>query len=149
MRALAPRERHYHCPVVGDAGELARRAVERWNAHDLEPVYADWEPEIVVRPDPYFPDSGVLHGKDAARRFWEDQRDALGYGHLEILETHDLGDRCLLRVRQHVEAPASGVRGAYDWSFVTTARAGKVVRIEFFIDRDHGLAAVGLTRGDS
>jgi hypothetical protein len=90
--------------VAPDAAELARRSVQQWNAADLEAIYADWDPEITVRPDANFPDAGELVGVHAARRFWEDQREFMGIGHAEILEEHDLGDRCLLRIRQHVEA---------------------------------------------
>ena len=41
-------------------------------------------------------------------------------------------------------AMGPGVRGAYEWSMLTTVRSGKAVRIEFFIDRDAGLAAAGV-----
>ena len=132
---------------MGPAAELARHGVERWNARDLDAVYATWDPEIVVRPDRYFPDSGEIVGKAAAQRFWEDQREFMGVGVMEILEEHDLGDRCLMRIRQHVDAPASGVRSAYEWSYLTTARAGKLVAVAFFIDRNEGLAAAGLGDG--
>jgi hypothetical protein len=83
-------------------------------------------------------------GADAARRFWLDQVRYSGVGRLEIVEEHDLGDRCLMRIRQHVDAPASGIQSSYEWSFLTAARDGKVARIEFFIDRDRGLAAARL-----
>jgi ketosteroid isomerase-like protein len=131
-----------------EAVELARSAVERWNAGDLDAVYADWDPEIVVRPDSSFPDAGELCGVPAARRFLEDQREFMGPGRLEILEAHDLAERCLLRIRQNVEAPASGVRSSYDWSILSTARAGKITRIEFFIDREQALAVAGVLRAD-
>jgi ketosteroid isomerase-like protein len=94
--------------------------------------------------DPYFPESAQLVGKAAGQRFWESQRDSMGPGLLEILEEYDLGDRCLIRIRQHVRAPASGVQGSYDWSYITAVRDGKVARIEFYIDRDKGLEAAGL-----
>jgi hypothetical protein len=74
---------------MGPAAELARHSVERWNAQDLDAVYATWDSEIVVRPDPYFPDSGELVGQAAAQRFWEDQREYMGTGVVEILEEHD------------------------------------------------------------
>jgi ketosteroid isomerase-like protein len=134
--------------VIQEAVELARSAVERWNAGDLDAVYAGWDPEIIVRPDSNFPDAGELHGVPAARRFWEDQREFMGAGRLEILEAHELAERCLLRIRQNVVAPASGVRSSYDWSMLTTARAGKIIRIEFFIDREQALAAAGVPRAD-
>jgi hypothetical protein len=126
---------------VAGALELARLAIEQWNAGDLDAVYATWDPGLVVRPDPYFPDSGELVGIAAARRFWEWQRDIMGVGRLVIIEERDAGDRCLMRIRQHVEAPVSGVKDSYEWSFLTTARDGKVVRMEFFIDRDQGLSS--------
>ena len=126
------------------ASELARLSIERWNAGDLDAVYATWDPQIIVCPDPYYPDSGELLGAAAARRFWEDQRDFSGAGRLKILEERDLGDRCLMRIRQHIDAPASGVHGAYEWSYLVTAREGRVALVEFYIDRDAGLAAAGL-----
>ncbi len=135
--------------MIRKALELARSAVERWNADDLDAVYADWHPEIIVRPDSNFPDAGELVGAPAARRFFEDQREFMGAGRLEILEEHDLGERCLLRIRQNVDAPASGVRSSYDWSLLTTAHEGKITRIEFFIDREQALAAAGALRADS
>jgi ketosteroid isomerase-like protein len=133
---------------VEEASEIARRGIECWNARDLERMFADWDPDIVVRPDPYYPDSKLLIGEKAARRFWEEQRDTMGYGHLEVIEEHSLGERCLIRIRQHVEARASGLRSSYEWSYLTTVRAGKVVRIEFFLDRERGLAAAGLDGAD-
>jgi ketosteroid isomerase-like protein len=131
--------------VAGEALTVARRGIDLWHAGDLEAVYRTWDPEIVIVPDPYFPDSAELVGKAAGRRFWESQRESMGLGRLEILEEYDLGDRCLMRVRQHVYAPASGVQGSYDWSYLTTVREGKVVRIEFDIDRGHGLEGAGLS----
>src|SRR5437763_12917981 len=124
--------------------ELARLHIERWNTSELDDVFATWDPDIVVRPDPYYPDSAELVGSEPARGFWLDQARYSGVGRMEIVEERDLGDRCLMRIRQYVDAPASGIQSSYEWSFLTTARQGRVVRIEFFIDRDRGLAAAGL-----
>jgi ketosteroid isomerase-like protein len=129
---------------VRGAVEFARLFIERWNASDLEAVFATWDPDIVVRPDPYFPDSAELVGLEPARRFWLDQARYSGVGRLEILEEHDLGSRCLMRIRQHGDAPASGIQSNYEWSFLTTVREGRVVCVEFFLDRDQGVAAAGL-----
>jgi ketosteroid isomerase-like protein len=134
----------YSCRLVSDAADLARRAVQSWNAGDLDGYFAAWDRQIVVRPDPYFPDSEVLVGAEAARRFIMDQLQFMGSGELEIVEEHDLGERSLLRVRQEVEAPASGVRSSYEWSFLATARDGKLVSMDFFIDRERGREAAGV-----
>ena len=130
--------------VPASATDLARLGVHWWNSGDFEAVYASWHPEITFRPDVNFPDAGELN-QQQARRFVEDQLQFMGNGHLEIVEEHDLGERCLLRIRQHVEAPASGVRSSYEWSSLTTAREGKVVRVEFFIDRTEARRAAGVS----
>jgi ketosteroid isomerase-like protein len=49
-----------------------------------------------------------------------------------------------MRIRQHGDAPASGIQSNYEWSFLTTVREGRVVCVEFFLDRDKGVAAAGL-----
>jgi ketosteroid isomerase-like protein len=132
---------------VADAVELVRYAVERWNAGDTEAVFATWDPAIVMRPDPYFPDSAALVGVEAARGFYKDQLEFMGAGRLSIVEEHDLGERSLLRIRQEVQAPASGVRSTYEWSLLTTVREGRVVATDFFMDRDAGRRAAGVADG--
>lgn len=130
--------------MEGEALRLVREGIALWNAADMDGIVAAWDDGIIIRPDPYFPDSAVSVGKDAARRFWEMQQETLGVSQVEILEEHDLGDRCLVHCRQHVEAPSSGVEGSFDWSILVTAREGKIVMYEFFLDRERGLAAAGL-----
>jgi hypothetical protein len=66
----------------------------------------------------------------------------MGTGQLEAQEEIHL-DRCLVRVLQRVHS-RSGFDSAYAWSHIVTARKGKVVMIEFFIDADRGRAALGL-----
>src|ERR1043166_8546974 len=50
---LTERRSVYICLVLG-ASELARLSIERWNAGDLDGVYATWDPQVIVRPDPYY-----------------------------------------------------------------------------------------------
>src|SRR5437763_654951 len=127
---------------MGPALALSRRMMERWNADDFEAVYSTWDPYLVVRPDPEYPE-GPCFGVQSARRFWESQRESMGLGQLEAEEEHDLGDRCLVRVMQPVHS-RSGFESAYAWSMIVTAREGKVIMVEFFIDANQGRAAVGL-----
>jgi ketosteroid isomerase-like protein len=112
--------------------ELARAMAQAWNAEDPEAVYRLWDPDIVVRPDPEFPE-GVMHGERAGREFWQSTIDALGLAGVEILDELDLGRSALVRVRQGVRS-ASGIEGTWEWSMIVTAREGKAIMIEFFID---------------
>ena len=60
--------------------------VERWNAGDVEGMVAVCDPDVVVRPDPGMRViEGIPKGSVAARRFIENQRDAMGLGRLTVL----------------------------------------------------------------
>jgi ketosteroid isomerase-like protein len=128
--------------MAGEGLTLARRMVECWNANDMEGAYATFDQQVVARPDPDFPE-GAAFGEAAARRFWESNRDSLGLGRLEIEQELDLGDRCLVRVAQQIKSP-SGIESSWSWSLIITAREGKAVLVEFFIDGDRAKRALGL-----
>jgi ketosteroid isomerase-like protein len=81
--------------------------------------------------------------RESAAGFWHSVRDALGPDPLAVEEEHDLGDRALWRLKQTVSSP-SGVQSAYSWSFLITARQGKVIMVEFFIDDAALLAELGI-----
>jgi ketosteroid isomerase-like protein len=73
-----------------------------------------------------------------------EQRESMGLGQLEAEEELDLcNNQCLVRVMQPVHS-RSGFESAYDWSMIVTAREGRVVMVEFFIDADRGRAALRL-----
>jgi ketosteroid isomerase-like protein len=116
--------------------------IEGWNDGRLENVFATFDENIVVRTDPTWPER-VWFGRDAAERFWQSVRDALGGSRVSVEEEHDLGDRALWRIRQPVSS-ASGVQGAYSWSFLLAARGNRVIMIEFFIDDAALRAELGL-----
>jgi hypothetical protein len=107
---------------------------------------AVWHPAIVVRPDPYFPESAILYGKQDARIFFDGLISAMGSGELEVALARESGDRCLLDVVQRIEAPGSGLTGTLDWSVIATVRDGLAVVIEFFLDRDRAHSAFEAVR---
>jgi ketosteroid isomerase-like protein len=133
--------------MAADALELAHLLIDRWNAADLDAVYERFAPDIVVRPDRNFPDATEIHGVRGAKAFWESNREAMGPGELQIQEEIAAGHQCLMRIRQHVHARASGIQGTFDWSFLATVAEGKVVRAEFFIDHAEALAALEAAKG--
>jgi len=112
--------------------------LEGWNAGNSALIFETFDQDIVVRPNPTWPE-GTFFGKESAERFWHGVREALGGSKVVVEEEHDLGDRALWRVHQPVHS-ASGVEGGYSWSFLLTARSGRVILVEFFID-DAGIRA--------
>jgi ketosteroid isomerase-like protein len=117
--------------------------VERWNSGDFEAIWATFDPDIVIRPDPDWPE-GVCLGTEAAQRFWLSQREAMGLGRLSIEAEHDLGAACVVRINQPVHS-RSGFESAYSWSLVVTVRDGRAVMAEFFIDAERARRVLGLT----
>jgi ketosteroid isomerase-like protein len=128
--------------MPADALQLSRASVERWNDGDMAGIYDLWADDIVVRPDPEFPE-GVCFGRDAAQHFYESYREGMGLGHLAIQEEHNLGSVCLSRINHPVHS-RSGIESAFAWSLIVTAREGKMIMIEFFIDHARALVALGL-----
>jgi ketosteroid isomerase-like protein len=128
-----------HVPLT--AVQIQDLLVERWNSGDLDGIYELWDEHFVVRPDPNFPEQ-VCFGREAARQFWESQREIMGASQIVVEQKHDLGDRCLVRVYQPVHS-RSGVESGYSWSWIITCRAGKAILAEFFIDHAQALEALG------
>jgi ketosteroid isomerase-like protein len=129
---------------VASALELTRRNIERWNAGDVEALVADCDPDVVVRPEPGLQViEGIAHGQEAALRFFNAIRDNMGLGPMTVLSEDDFGTWCMMRTRQAIRSP-SGIESDWDWTVILTARQGRIVMIEFFVDDGVARQAVGL-----
>ncbi len=128
--------------MADDARTLTRLMVEHWNDGEYERIFGCFDPAIVVRPDPNYPE-GPLFGSEAAREFWESFREMMGGGKLIIETDQGLGDRAYQRIHQAVHSP-TGVESGWAWSWITTWRNGRLVLAEFFIDDAVARAAIGL-----
>ena len=115
---------------------------EAWNNDRLQTAFASFDQDIVIRTDRNWPER-IFFGRESAEGFWGGVREAMGQAPVAIEEAHDLGDRALWRIRQSVSSP-SGIQSAYSWSFMLTARAGKVIMVEFFIDDAALVAELGI-----
>jgi ketosteroid isomerase-like protein len=129
---------------VTTAVELIERIRQAWNTGDVAQMVADCDPDVVLRPDPGLRViEGIPHGVEACLRFLEAQREAMGLGELTVLEQHDFGSWCASRMRQQIHS-ASGVDAEWEWTVAITAREGKIVMIEFFVDDALAQSALGL-----
>ena len=77
--------------------ELARRALEAYNAHDVEAFLAVFDPGIEFHSAFEAVGGGVYRGHDGMRRFFEELVDAWGEDglHLESEAYFDLGEHTL------------------------------------------------------
>jgi ketosteroid isomerase-like protein len=122
--------------------EIVRLGIDAANRGDWDAVAASWDPHIVIRSDPSWPEWGCC-GREAAVAFLKEAAEAWGT-QVEIDEIRDLGDRLLVRSRYSIHAALSGVEGERLISELVTFRDGRMILIEFFLVHDQALKAVGL-----
>ena len=108
-------------------------------------VFESVDEEIEFREDPRFPESGVYHGVDAARRYFEQFTDSFDEFLLEDLEYVPVDDeRVLVQFRLRMRGKGSGAPAEALPGWVWTVRDGKGVKIEAFLDRAEARSAAGL-----
>jgi ketosteroid isomerase-like protein len=130
--------------------ELARRATEALDRHGVEAVISSgfWSPEVVFDLSPAgIPGLGVYRGYDEIRAFFEDWFGAFPFEEwgMDNEELIDHGDQVIAMLRQRGRGGSSGAAAEIEFVTINTLRAGEIVRVEFYLDREKALEAAGLT----
>ena len=124
--------------------EIAKAAIEAWNAGDMDAFRELYDPDIIMRPPERWPEPGPFVGREAVMREWEQTRETWDNDIVEpISDFIDAGDRVVVR---HVwrgvgKGPESNIETTNVW----TIRKGRIYYQEFFWDHDEALEAVGLS----
>jgi uncharacterized protein len=136
--------------VAGEAYELVRATVERFQAGDREhwrSVFAenvDWD---MTRDEAAL--FGEFHGHEGVEAFftqWLGAWDDYSVEHTEII---DAGDSVVVVFRQHGRGKSSGIEIDRDFYGVYDVREGKITRYRQFASRAEALAAAGLSPGEA
>src|ERR1700730_7605756 len=126
------------------------------NVEALEKVWGafrrgDWDavatmidPHIAVRTDPRWPEQR-FYGREAWVAFLRGTWEAWGPDN-RVEEVMDLGDRLLTRSCWSIRGQHSGIAGEFRFSSITTYREERSVFIEFFIEHEQALAALGMRK---
>jgi hypothetical protein len=122
--------------------QIAERFRDAFRHGDWKMVAAIADPDIAVRADRRWPEQR-MYGREAWVGFMRDMSDLWGTD-LRAEEIVDLGDRLLTHSRWIIRGHHSGLGGDFCFSSITTFREGRFVFIEFFIEREEALKAVGL-----
>jgi hypothetical protein len=122
--------------------EIARRGNDAFRRGDWAAIAAMLDPNIVIRSDPRWPEQ-FIHGREAAIDLYRGIRESWGTG-AQIEDVRDLGDRVLIRLHWVIHGPQSGVVGELRSSEIATYRHRRAILIEYFLDHDQALKAVGL-----
>ena len=109
---------------------------------DWDSVAANLDPDIFARTDPRWPEQHI-YGREAwiavLRETWESWGPDLCFE-----EIVDLGDRVLTRACWNIRGQQSGVEGEQRFTKISTYREGRIIFIEYFLDHEQALKAVGL-----
>src|SRR5262249_25369904 len=129
--------------------EIVRRANEEFNRGGPEALIGTiWAPEIVWDMTPAgVPGFGVYSGYDEVRAFMADWFAAFDFDEweLEVEEIIDAGDKVVSFARQRGRGASSGAEVSVDFAQVATVRAGKIIRVDNYLDRSKALEAAGLS----
>jgi ketosteroid isomerase-like protein len=136
---------------AGDAGEPIERTieglregVEAFNRRDVDGAMAPLDPDVELVPLRAVLEGGSYHGAEGLRKLLEDLGDDWERFNLRADEFLPIGnDRVLVMGNVRARGKASGVEVDYAAAWLCYLRAGKVVRVRFYSDREQALAAAG------
>jgi ketosteroid isomerase-like protein len=99
---------------------------------------------MMVSPDPTF--RQTARGVEGFRQLWSDWLGAFESFRIDIEETIDAGERVLALARLSGRTRTGGVEMEQPAAAVFTCRNGKIMRMEFHLDRDLAHKSAGLER---
>jgi len=131
--------------------EFVQGIVDAHQLGDFATVFAAYDPAIEwrtgdARTAQWSDFEPVYHGHEGVRTFWRTWFAAWETVAFEYEEFIDAGDQVLSILSQRMRGRTSGVELEWNsYAQVWTIRDGKVIRVEFFANRDEALEATGLS----
>ncbi len=103
-----------------------------------------FDPEVVLKPSGFLPETEEMRGHDGAVRFLATQSEAFDALPFDPQEFLDAADRLVVTVRVSGHARHSGIKIEFERSHVFTYRDGKVLQMQVYANRAEALEASGL-----
>ena len=129
--------------------EVAQRAVEAWNADDLDAFLAELDAEIEWYPsiEPGLEGKATTYrGHDGARKAWREYRgEAWERLTSRPQEFRDLGESVLMLGQMDFTARTTGIEFSREVAELFEFRGGKIVRARDFLTHAEALEAAGLS----
>jgi ketosteroid isomerase-like protein len=127
--------------------EIVRRYVDAFNRRDRDAFLALLDPQFEGIPPSDWPESTPVRGHEAAWDFGLELEEPWQEGGGEITELIGAGnDRTVMGIAARRAGKASGVDlGKFEAWAVISFRGGRIVRLEWFLDRSEALEAAGLS----
>jgi ketosteroid isomerase-like protein len=128
--------------------EVVQRALEAWNADNLDAFLAELDPEVEWHPsiEPALEGGETTYrGHDGARKAWDDYRGgAWERLTIQIQEIRDLGESVLALGQADLTARTTGLEFTEEVGSLMTFRGGKVITSQDFLSHAQALEAAGL-----
>jgi ketosteroid isomerase-like protein len=128
--------------------ETVQRALEAWNADDLDAFLAELDPEVESHPsiEPALEGGETTYrGHDGARKAWDDYRGgAWERLTVRIQEIRDLGESVLVLGHLELTARTTGIRFHEEVGQLGTFRDGKIATAHDYLSHREALEAAGL-----
>jgi ketosteroid isomerase-like protein len=129
--------------------ETVQRAVEAWNADDLDAYLAELDPDLAWHPsiEPGLEGkTTVYRGHDGARKGWREYRgEAWESLTARPQEIRDLGESVLILGQIGLIARTTGIEFTQEVGQLLEFRGGKIVRVRDFLTHAEALEAAGLS----
>jgi ketosteroid isomerase-like protein len=131
-----------------DNVEIVEAIGDAWNAGDTEALRELYDPDVIVRAPPGWPEPGPFVGREAVMRQWERNRESWDEDTFEAVgDLIDAGDRVVVRLMW--TGLGRGLRTQLEFTAVYTVRNGKISYQESFWEHADALEAVGLSEQDA
>jgi ketosteroid isomerase-like protein len=128
--------------------EIVRAVFAAWNAGDMDALRELYDPEVIMRSVPDWPEPGPWVGRDAVIRQFVQQREAFDADDLEpISDFLDGADHIVVRLIWR--GAGYGPESNLEITSVYSVRQRKIFYQEFFWDHAEALEAVGLSEPDA
>jgi ketosteroid isomerase-like protein len=128
--------------------ETVQRAVEAWNADDLDAFLAELDADVEWYPsiEPGLEGNATTYrGHDGARKAWGEYRgEAWERLTIRPQEFRDLGESVLVLSHMDFTARTTGIEFSQELGELAEFRGGKIVRVRDFLTHAEALEAAGL-----
>jgi ketosteroid isomerase-like protein len=122
--------------------ENLRRGLDAFNRRDKTAFVAVCDPQVENIPPREWPENAPIQGAEAIWDFFVGAQEAWDEGSYEFGELIDAGrDKIVANQLREMRGKTSGASVAWSFWVVITFRDGRVLRWEWFADRDEALEA--------
>jgi ketosteroid isomerase-like protein len=126
--------------------ESLRQGLDAFYRRDRAAWLALCDPEFETVPSDDWPESDPIRGPEAAWDFYVEADEPWEASPYELVEIVDAGNgKIVADMRRKMRGKTSGADVEYSYSVVAAFRNGRVLRIEWFVDRAKALEAAGLS----